>query len=113
MNTATRQKSHERTPHQDPNAHNFRNVTLSCRAPDAKEVYVAGTFNEWNPRETQLSLHMPEGDWRVVFSATPGHHEYKFVVDGQWCCEPGDHDVPNAVKGCCPNAFGTTNRVLE
>ena len=113
MKTMTHAKSLKRAAPQDPDTQNTRPVSLSCRAPGAREVFVAGTFNGWNPTATQLSLHMPKGEWRVHFTATPGRHEYKFVVDGQWCCEPGDLDAPNASKECCPNSFGTTNRVLK
>ena len=113
MKPTALENSNGRIPLHGHEAHNTRNVTLSCRAPDAKEVFVAGTFNGWSPTATPLSLRMPEGDWRVVFAASPGHHEYKFVIDGQWCCEPGDVDGPNASKDCCKNSFGTMNRVFK
>jgi 1,4-alpha-glucan branching enzyme len=115
MKTTTKTKTTEPTaqPNQGLGDHDIRTITLSCRAPDAKAVYVAGTFNGWSPTATQMNLRMPQGEWRVDFPAPPGRHEYKFVVDGQWCCEPGDKDVPHEGQGCCQNAFGSTNRVLE
>ena len=103
----TRHETHEHE------ATDIRNITLTFREPKAKEVFVAGTFNEWNPTSMRLSPHMPKGEWSVTFPARPGRHEYKFVVDGQWCCDPGDKDMPHDGHGCCQNSFGTTNRVLE
>lgn len=88
-------------------------VHLSCHAPGAKAVFVAGTFNDWKPDATPLHNHLPNGEWAVTLPLPPGHHEYKFVVDGQWCCEAGcEHEYQGCPK-CVPNAFGTMNRVLE
>ena len=87
-------------------------VKFSCHAPNAKTVFVAGTFNDWNPEVIPL-YREPDGHWRTTLPLTPGHHEYKFIVDGQWCCEPGcEHEYQGCPK-CCANAFGTMNRVLE
>lgn len=43
---------------------------------------------------------------------SPGRHEFKFVVDGEWCCEPGCNGRDQGPK-CVPNPFGTMNRVIE
>jgi 1,4-alpha-glucan branching enzyme len=88
-------------------------IQLSCHAPQAKAVFVAGTFNDWKPDATALRNHPPNGEWTATLSLPPGRHEYKFVVDGQWCCEPGcEHEYHGCPK-CCANVFGTMNRVLE
>lgn len=88
-------------------------VHLSCHAPEAKAVFVAGTFNDWKPDATPLHNHLPNGEWAVTLPLTRGHHEYKFVVDGQWCCEPGIKDELQDRPDCCLNSFGTMNRTLE
>lgn len=85
-------------------------VKLSCRAPSAQAVFVSGTFNEWNPEATAM-VRGDDGEWSVVLDLPPGRHELKFVVDGQWCCEPGCDDA-NLSCECVPNPFGTMNRVL-
>jgi 1,4-alpha-glucan branching enzyme len=88
-------------------------VEFSCHAPEAKAVFVAGAFNDWKPGATPLHNHLPNGKWTVTLPLPPGRHEYKFVVDGQWCCEPGcDHEY-RGCPNCCANSFGTMNRVLE
>jgi 1,4-alpha-glucan branching enzyme len=88
-------------------------VALSCHAPEAKAVFVAGTFNDWKPDATPLHNHLPHAKWTVTLPLAAGHHEYKFVVDGQWCCEPGTADEFRDDPKCCVNSFGTMNRVLE
>lgn len=86
-------------------------VTLGCRAPAAQTVCVAGTFNDWHPEATPMTRD-DEGEWTVELDIPPGRYEFKFVVDGQWCCEPGRDDA-NLECECVPNPFGTMNRVLD
>lgn len=87
-------------------------VHFFCHAPDARSVFVAGTFNEWQPDTTPM-MRDDEGDWTASLPLSPGRYEYKFVVDGQWCCEPDCEHEHNGCPKCVPNEFGTMNRVLE
>jgi len=90
-----------------------KTVELSCQAPEAKSVFVAGTFNDWKPDATPLHNERSNGKWAIKLALSRGHHEYKFVIDGQWCCEAGcEHEYRGCPK-CVPNEFGTMNRVLE
>jgi len=87
-------------------------VDFFCHAPEANSVFVAGTFNQWRPDVTPM-LGSKEGEWTTSVSISPGHYGYKFVVDGQWCCEPGcEHEYRGCAK-CVPNECNTMNRVLE
>ncbi len=86
-------------------------VEFKCHAAHAQRVFVAGTFNNWKPDATPLARDNA-GNWRASLKLPTGRHEFKFVVDGQWCCDPGcagDHACPN----CVPNGLGSMNRVLE
>ena len=85
-------------------------TALSCRAP--KAVCVAGTFNDWNPTATPLT-RQADGTWAATLALPRGRHEYKFVVDGEWCCEPGCETVYQGCPKCVPNPSGTMNRVVE
>ena len=96
----------------DKNIHT-KPVEFSCHAPDAKAVFVAGTFNEWKLDAAPLHNHPPNAKWIGTLPLSPGRHEYKFVVDGQWCCEPGTTDESRDNPEYCPNPFGTMNRILE
>jgi 1,4-alpha-glucan branching enzyme len=84
---------------------------VSVAAPDAREVHVAGSFNGWDPSSTPLARNGSD-QWTAQLQLSPGRHEYKFVVDGQWCCEPGCDRAYSGCPTCTPNPFGTMNRVL-
>jgi 1,4-alpha-glucan branching enzyme len=88
-------------------------VEFSCHAPTAKAVFVAGTFNDWKPDAAPLQLHKSAGQWTGKLSLPPGRHEFKFVIDGQWCCEAACEHAYQGCPKCVPNEFGTMNRVLE
>ena len=87
-------------------------VEFKCHAPNAQQVFVAGTFNEWKPDATPL-VRDKAGEWRSSLNLPPGHYEFKFIVDGQWCCEVGCEHESSSCPKCVPNEFGTMNRVLE
>ena len=85
---------------------------FSCHAPDAQAVFVAGTFNDWNPTATPMTRGT-NGTWTAALPLAAGHHEFKFVVDGEWCCEPGCEKAYHGCPKCVPNPSGTMNRVVE
>ncbi|MGH1347639.1 MAG: glycogen-binding domain-containing protein [Nannocystales bacterium] len=81
-------------------------------APQAKEVLLAGSFNEWTLSATPM-LRGDDGVWTVRVPLAPGRHEYKFVVDGTWCCEPPGQEPHADATERVANEFGTMNRVLH
>ena len=89
-------------------------VQVTCRAQDAQRVYAAGTFNDWNTTATPLRKS-DGGEWKAELQLLPGRYEYKLLVDGMWCCEPGCPDRRAIVSctACVANPFGTMNRVIE
>jgi 1,4-alpha-glucan branching enzyme len=72
---------------------------------DAKQVYVAGDFNQWNPSDKKMTK-AKDGSWRAKLTLAPGRHQYKFVADGTWLDDPSSKQ-----KEC--NSFGTVNSVVE
>jgi 1,4-alpha-glucan branching enzyme len=56
-------------------------------------VFLAGTFNDWSADTLPLA-RQADGHWRAAVPLAPGHHEFKFGVDGQWCCEHEYHGCP-------------------
>jgi len=89
-----------------------RSTQFACHAPVAKAVFLAGTFNEWSPDSTPMTKDA-EGNWSVAVDLMPSHHEFKFVVDGEWCCEPGCDGPHEGCPKCVPNSCGTMNRLIE
>ena len=89
-----------------------RATPFTCRAPSAQAVFLAGTFNGWKPNATPMNKD-GKGEWSVSLKLPLGRHEFKFVVDGQWCCEPGCDGPHHGCTKCVHNPFGTMNRVIE
>lgn len=85
---------------------------LTCHAPEARAVSVAGAFNDWDAAATPLARDA-DGNWSVLLDLPPGRHEFKFLVDGQWCCEPGCDETNRNCPKCVSNPFGTMNRVID
>ncbi|GJM32730.1 MAG: hypothetical protein DHS20C18_17310 [Saprospiraceae bacterium] len=71
--------------------------------PEAKKVILAGSFDNWD--ENQLKMQQVADGWQLRINLSPGRHEYKFIVDGNWM---HDSENPNAVK----NEHHTLNSVL-
>lgn len=70
----------------------LRSVEFSLQGyPDAKEVYLSGSFNNWAPRTTAMK-RTAQG-WVVSIEASPGELTYKFVVDGKWIPDPFNKQV--------------------
>ena len=80
-------------------------IALKLRAPAAKEVFVAGSFNGWQVGATPLRP-AKGGEWQGQLDLTPGRYEYLFVVDGTWLPDP-------AARETAPNPFGGWNSVLS
>jgi 1,4-alpha-glucan branching enzyme len=102
----------ERTPATDPaiprGASDSTDDTVVCefqfRAPDAREVCLAGDFNQWTVCKTRLT-RVGEDLWTVSMELPRGRHEYMFVVDGRWVTDP------DAVT-TTDDGFGNRNAVL-
>lgn len=88
-----------------------KSTKLNCHAPDAEVVFLAGTFNDWQMDATPMTTD-GKGNWNSELNLPPGRCEYKFVVDGQWCCEPNCQTSAECPK-CVPNEFGTMNRFVD
>jgi 1,4-alpha-glucan branching enzyme len=81
-----------------------KKVEFSLQAPEAKEVFLAGEFNQWDAQSLPMKRGR-DGNWKIRTSLLPGRYEYKIVVDNQWLeAFPGAELVPNH--------FGTQNCVL-
>jgi len=79
-------------------------VVLELVNPAAKQVFVAGSFNNWQPEQTPL-VAASNGRWIGDLKVGLGRHEYLFVVDGQWLPDPNANES-------VANPFGGRNSVL-
>lgn len=87
-------------------------AVFSCQSETAKAVFLAGEFNDWDPTANPM-LRGDDGEWTASLELAPGRYEHKFVVDGEWCCEPGCTALTVECGRCIVNVFGTMNRVRE
>lgn len=78
-------------------------IDIVAELPQAQSVYVAGSFNGWDQKKTPL--RKDGNGWKATLQLAPGRYEYKFIVDGQWVCDP-------RAKECVQNDFGSSNSVL-
>ena len=79
-------------------------VRLEVYQPDAIDVCVAGSFNDWQPQATHL-VPLGNGKWSKELTLPSGRYEYRFIVDGAWITDPN-------AKELAPNPFGSENSVL-
>jgi 1,4-alpha-glucan branching enzyme len=84
-----------------------RRIAFNFSAPDARSVRLAGEFTSWEKSAQEMG-RLEDGSWTITISLTPGQHEYRFIVDGQWADDP-HCDIRK------PNPFGGENclRVVD
>lgn len=80
-------------------------VVIKYLGEPGRQVFVAGSFNEWNATAKQLLDEKGNGEYFVRFLLKAGVYQYKLVVDGQWILDPNNNET-------APNEFGTQNNVL-
>lgn len=67
-----------------------------------KRVFVTGSFNNW---QGKIMMHPNDdnpNEFVLIIDISPGTHQYKFIVDGEWRLNPNaptivDHGVVNNV----------------
>ncbi|MGH7499858.1 MAG: AAA family ATPase [Gemmatimonadales bacterium] len=61
-------------------------VLFTIEAPEATQVQLAGDFNDWTPEGS--GMEAVSGVWAKTLKLAPGRYRYRYVVDGQWRCDP-------------------------
>jgi len=82
-----------------------REVNFTLYAPEAREIFLAGDFNQWKTQSLPMKRDK-KGIWKLKTPLSPGRYEYKFYVDGNWF--EGSTGTEQVF-----NPFGTQNFVLE
>jgi hypothetical protein len=83
----------------------------------AQHVYLAGSFNNWNPGEIRMEKTLD--GWTIPYILAPGNYEYKFIVDGKWMPDPanphttGDGDFTNSFFPFQANHTFTLNKFTD
>lgn len=80
-------------------------VHFECAEAEAVSVYIAGTFNNWQPDATPM-LPVENHRWVNETILPPGTSKYCLVVNGEFRPDPG---APAVVR----NSFGGWNSILK
>ncbi len=81
-------------------------VRFELVAPDAEQVTLAGSFNDWSPEGIALTRSNETGLWTGTVALRSGEHQYMFVIDGsRWIPDPGAHAQVD-------DGFGQENSVI-
>jgi chromosome partitioning protein len=86
-------------------AESILQTTFALQAPEARSVYVTGSFNDWSLDES-CRMRSENGRWTVQVSLKPGIYKYQFIVDGRWREDPLN---PRQER----NSFGDINSLIE
>ena len=85
-----------------PNRYSAKNiakpVNFLCVAPEAKEVFLIGDFNDWHPTAHPMK-RQPDGAWQIHLPLNHGHHHYRFLVDGKPVLDPHASGVARDHEG--------------
>jgi chromosome partitioning protein len=81
-------------------------VIFAAKFDNAKQVQIAGDFNNWSPGSTPMTAASKPGDWKTRVALRPGRYRYRFVVDGRWTTDPANTYVES-------NQFGELNNIVE
>ena len=84
----------------------LKQIEFRVSATPGSQVSVAGTFNHWDAQKNPMTDNPDSGHYKTVVAVPPGKHEYKFVINGEWCVDP--HCAASAPNGC-----GSLNSVIN
>lgn len=80
-----------------------RRVKFEVEAEKGSNVFVAGTFNEWNPQKNKLKFR--DGKYATSILLPRGRYEYKFIINDTWCVDP-------ECTEWAPNGIGSLNSTI-
>ncbi|MEO5365866.1 MAG: glycogen-binding domain-containing protein [Magnetococcus sp. WYHC-3] len=83
-----------------------KRVVFQVTAEPGSEVFVAGSFNNWNPTQNRMSDNPGSGHCKTTILLPPGRHEYKFVINGEWRMDL------NCAESM-PNGQGSMNSIVS
>lgn len=73
-------------------------INFVCTAPAARQVFLVGDFNGWNSTSHPLQ-RQPDGNWLLQVALHHGHHQYRFLVDGEPALDPRAQGVAKDRQG--------------
>ncbi|MCX5686677.1 MAG: AAA family ATPase [Candidatus Omnitrophica bacterium] len=83
-----------------------KEIVFAINAPNAREIYLVGDFNQWKIDDRARLSRSEGGLWEKRLGLTPGKYRYKFVVDGEWVIDSQNSEREQ-------NMFGTFDSVAK
>lgn len=80
-------------------------VNFSICAPEAKDVYITGDFNDWKLDENSR-MELVQDTWKKSMQMPSGRYHYRFVIDGRWTEDPGNQNKE-------ANPYGEMDSLIE
>jgi hypothetical protein len=73
-----------------------------------RKIYLAGSFNNWNPADEQYLMKDDDGDgvYSITVKLAPGTYQYKYVIESKWTQD-------TYAPGEAPDGFGGRNSQFE
>ena len=69
---------------------------IPANTPTTDNLFIAGSFNNWNPNDTNFKLTKVDNKYKVIVTDYKGNEEYKFTR-GSWTTAEGDSNG-NVIK---------------
>ena len=63
---------------------------------DIEAVYLAGTFNDWQPTSDKMMGPDEGGFYTLKYNLRPGEYQYKFVINGEQWFHDSDNELTTA-----------------
>lgn len=84
----------------------FTEIVFFIMAPEAKNVFLAGDFNNWHADSNSRMEKSTDGMWKKKINLGQGRYHYRFVVDDRWLEDPN-----NPTKEI--NPYGDMDSIIE
>ncbi|MCP4250158.1 MAG: hypothetical protein GY778_24205, partial [bacterium] len=82
-------------------------IVFRSHLPEAKQVQIAGDFNDWMPHTLPMNRDdRTGGDYVAKLHLPTGRYRYRLVIDGRW-----SHDAANPHVET--NEYGELNSIVE
>lgn len=81
-------------------------LVFRSHLPEARQVQIAGDFDDWMPHTLPMASENKEGDFVARLKLPTGRYRYRLVIDGRWSHDPANPHVET-------NEYGELNSIVD